>query len=51
MSHPANAAAIAEARHALGRVVLVSTGHHLERARDRRSENYVEGCVSVNEPL
>ena len=26
MSHPANAAAIAEARHALDRVVLVSTG-------------------------
>jgi len=45
MSHPANAAAIAEARHALDRVVLVSTGHHLdEHAIDGRRITRKAAC-------
>ena len=45
MSHPANAAAIAEARHAPDRVVLVSTGHHLkEDAVDGRRIAWKAAC-------
>ena len=45
MPHPANAAAIAKARLALDRVLLVSTEHHLnEHAMDGRTITWKAAC-------